>query len=387
MGLHKLKKPSKASSGYFYVQVKNAERWYLFHEFSVDNQKQTLSVPKKLYPEFGFNPSWTVMEAKERVKRLNSERRLEYGSHIRAARRAEEEVLKDETYFPEKYVDDFLGWLREQTHGTDKHFQKVVSHFVTMQRMVRAMKLTPNRYEERSGRIYNWLTDKRFSIDYAKKLIRVLNLWGQYIAKREGSYFAAVKSPRGRVRTKFKASQRDKPGVRRSSKALTVELLSRMKTSMSREHYAWVYLSFWFGLRPLEVDQLKISNYTRLTEDGPTQVLAVYQTKLVDIEEDESRWKYIPIIYPEQVEALKLLNGGEFKRPHPKTMAKHAGEGFDLYAGRKGFTDYMVSKGQSLDNVADWLGHSSTDTTRQHYKTRHKVNFTKTDGMLRVVSE
>jgi hypothetical protein len=66
----------------------------------------------------------------------------------------------------------------------------------------------------------------------------------------------------------------------------------------------------------------------------------------------EDRWKPIPIIFEEQEFALRIVEGQNFKRPLAKTVRRYFGEGIDLYGGRKGFTDLMLSKDQVLENIS-----------------------------------
>jgi hypothetical protein len=53
-----------------------------------------------------------------------------------------------------------------------------------------------------------------------------------------------------------------------------------------------------------------------------------------------------------------------------KTMHFHFGKGITLYGGRKGFTDLMLSKNQSLENICVWMGHSTLQRTWTSYKSR-----------------
>jgi hypothetical protein len=96
-------------------------------------------------------------------------------------------------------------------------------------------------------------------------------------------------------------------------------------------------------------------------------VLRVFQTKIVGLPL-EDRWKPIPILFSEQEFGLKIIRDGNFKRPLCKTMRLHFGPGIDLYAGRKGFTDLMLSKGHSLENISIWMGHSTLARTWRSYK-------------------
>src|SRR5690606_20909167 len=128
---------------------------------------------------------------------------------------------------------------------------------------------------------------------------------------------------------------------------LTVEMLEKAKLSLSEEHFNWLKISLWFGLRPNEVDSLKKLNrkdhtspYFEKHEDGKTDILVVYQSKL-RLQKQKDRWKYIPLCEPEQIEMKKIITEGNFKRPLVKTLQLHIDEELNNYGGRKGFTDLM----------------------------------------------
>ena len=103
------------------------------------------------------------------------------------------------------------------------------------------------------------------------------------------------------------------------------------------------------------------------------KVLWVYQTKIIALPEVD-RWKPIPILYPEQEVALKILEERGFKRPLVKTIREHFGKEISLYGGRKGFTDLMLSKGNSLESISIWMGHSTIGRTWKSYKNRRKYH-------------
>jgi len=63
-----------------------------------------------------------------------------------------------------------------------------------------------------------------------------------------------------------------------------------------------------------------------------------------------------------------------FKRPLMKTIRSHFGDDIDLYGGRKGFSDLMLSKHQTLENISVWMGHSTLDRTWRSYKSRKKFH-------------
>jgi hypothetical protein len=103
------------------------------------------------------------------------------------------------------------------------------------------------------------------------------------------------------------------------------------------------------------------------------KILWVFQTKIVALPA-EDRWKPIPIIFDEQHHALKILEQGNFRRPLMKTLKTNIGSQITLYGGRKGFSDLMLSKGQSFENISIWMGHSSLHRTWQSYKSRRRFH-------------
>ena len=113
-------------------------------------------------------------------------------------------------------------------------------------------------------------------------------------------------------------------------------------------------------------------------------VLVAIQTKLTVVEEIE-REKRIPVICSEQQEALEYIKKGQATRPDPKWIAECLNlkdkplETYDLYCGRKGFTDFIISKGQSLENASIFLGHKNIQTTWKFYKNRRRVDFDHND--------
>jgi integrase len=135
-----------------------------------------------------------------------------------------------------------------------------------------------------------------------------------------------------------------------------------------------LYLTVLFGLRPKEVDHLKDNALWRVeTLTNGRKVLWVFQTKLIALPPQDP-WKPIPLLYDEQHFALNFIYKGIFKRPLIKTMKRYFDPGIDLYGGRKGFTDLMLSRGQSIENISIWMGHSTLDRTWRTYKDRRRYH-------------
>ncbi|MEN0059728.1 MAG: hypothetical protein AAGB31_12890, partial [Bdellovibrio sp.] len=148
--------------------------------------------------------------------------------------------------------------------------------------------------------------------------------------------------------------------------------------------YNWLFISFVFGLRPSECDgaikKPEIENHNGVP------VLVIYQSKLTTVSEDD-KYKRIPIICDEQEKALKLIEKKQAKRPTPKWVDEHCKDKsktydinfkYDLYCGRKGFTDFLLNKGQSLEQISIWAGHASIEMTWRHYKDKRSIRFNET---------
>lgn len=145
------------------------------------------------------------------------------------------------------------------------------------------------------------------------------------------------------------------------------------KGKMLNEQFNWLYLSVWLGLRPQEVDNLKNNELWNIEETCNPKILWVFQTKIVSLP-PEDRWKPIPILFDEQEFALRIIKSQKIQRPLVKTIHHYFGDGIDLYGGRKGFVDLMLSKGHTLENINVWMGHSTLERTWKSYKQRKKYH-------------
>ena len=139
-----------------------------------------------------------------------------------------------------------------------------------------------------------------------------------------------------------------------------------------------MFISLWFGLRPLEVDNLKKDNKGinwKITTQNKIKVLHVLQTKIEgNFENEEDAWKKIPALFEEQLEALELIKKGKFKRPLCKTIQRYFTEKHNTYAGRKGFERIMKDNNISMEFTSRYLGHSNINTTFKIYADTSKAD-------------
>lgn len=370
--------------GSYYIFIKR-NRWYVYHQRYVDGKRKQESVDEKASRDLGFKKEWSVDEAKAHCKQLNKERSLIKEKIRVAAKRVTSLVSLDETLFPQDRVLQFQNLLQLENFGSDEHLKKINSHFNFIQKMCNEIRIQPIEYKENTKRIYKYFIQKKISPNYANRLITLLNRWGKFVSKINGSFFEDVSVPKGRELSAIADAQQTKRGkdtelgVRTESLPLDPDTLKNAKDNLPENQYNWLMLSVWFGLRPEEVDSLKISNQVRIEFNIKTKltVLHVYQSKLQSIAR-EKRWKQIPVIFEEQEQCIKIIQSENFKRPLNKIVRKYVGRGITLYGGRKGFVDLMLSKGQQLIDISLWLGHKDISTTWQKYKDKNEIHFVET---------
>lgn len=140
--------------------------------------------------------------------------------------------------------------------------------------------------------------------------------------------------------------------------------------------------TLWLGLRPSELDLiLEDRSKMKVEMQGAVPILYVYQSKMSTVSKAK-RWKAIPCFLKEMQLALKDIENGVPQKSLVKTLRKALPkmDNVGLYSGRKGFTDLMLANGQSLENIASWLGHASIERTWKHYKNKKSVGFDKVEG-------
>jgi len=356
-------------ANYYVKQVRT--RWYVTEETWVNGKRKRRTIPKQTYFSMGINPEWTVDQVRERLAQLASEKRL-VQSQVTAARNAAHAQTIKSVYLPEDDVKEFTERLIEKSFGSPLHTKKLLSHLRFIETMSAHLKIDPRKYYDQGFKVFKYFLEKKCSLDYSSKLLRILNEWGYFICMKRGQFFRPISRPRGQVQQAIVNAYTTSGHARLASLPLTPDLLESKKLSLDIANYKWLFISVWFGLRPGEIDQIKDPQNLRVGMYLQKPFIDVYQSKLTAIAE-EDRWKQIPILYPEQQQALHYIREGLYKKPTHKTMRKVFGKGVQLYAGRKNFEDLMHSKGHPLEDIASWLGHQNINTTWKRYRKRRRL--------------
>lgn len=368
--------------GSYYIRVRKTG-WYVWHQEWQEGKRTQEKVADIACRTLGFQPEWSVDQAKAHAAQLNREQSDIRDKIRKAGKRLTSLRSTDKTLFPPERVEEFQQVLENENFGSSKHLSKQRSQFLFVQRMCNELRIQPIEYRENQRLIYKHFIKMKVSANYASVLISMLNRWGKFVSRKSGTFFEPVDTPKGRERSAIAEAQLTKRGkdtdlgVRTESQPLTPEILERSRNKLSHENFNWLKLAVWFGLRPEEVDSLADSKRTKIEFllKKNVHVLKVYQSKLQSIAADK-RWKTIPVVFEEQKVCLEIIKRGNFKRPIYKTMRKHIGGGVSLYGGRKAFTDLMLERGQKLEDISLWLGHKDISTTWQHYKNKDIVSFT-----------
>lgn len=342
--------------------------------------KREWDVKKGRWQALGFHGFMTLEEARVRAKQLNAQlhiKRQEVRIRELEANRSAAQKRYD-SMLPEEFVAEFESrFIRKRDSQTEQGLRKNTRAYITWraaQRLIVAINTEPSEWFYHTHKIYDYFYQQKMSLRYLQAVLRMANLWGFFICRKLAHPFLPVSSPRGYERLRLIDANYEKTNASRPSKPITPRDLERVADTLNQINFNWLLISVWFGLRPKEIDSLKDPNSWRI-EEVPTgrKVLWVFQTKVVALPR-EDRWKPIPVLFDEQHFALKIIQDGTFKRPLRKTTLKNFGPGVTTYAGRKGFTDLMLSKGQSLENISVWMGHSTIQRTWNNYKNRRKFH-------------
>jgi hypothetical protein len=361
-------------------KLDGTEYWRLLRSTWSNGKVKYEHIPSSQLLQYGLSSDLSLEDARTRVKQLNAQSRVDRdaeGRKASALKSQKQQEILTSAHLPKSFALEFTeNYLRaEMAIGAsgEAKYKKALSTWGYCQKLIVSVNLPQQHWHQHKRRFYGEMANLKTSPSYTGKVLRILNMWGSFIAMKTSTSFIPVPPPRGYDREMIADAYLDSDKRKKTSDPLSPDLLESNKGRFTDAQYRWLYLSVWLGLRPPEVDSLADSKVTR--EQG-VSVLWIYQSKLRGVKK-EDRYKPVPLIYPEQIKCLDFIKQ-EIKRPLVKTVQKHITDGINLYGGRKGFTDMMLDKGQSLEDISTWLGHATIERTWHSYKRRSKVSFKKT---------
>ena len=345
--------------------------------------KTAWDISKSRWSQLGFHEFMFFEEAQVRARQLNTQFAIKRQEEkIRQIQDKDNQLkLRFSATLPEEFVSEFEDKFvrardilpESQKRNRNKNRLTV---WKAVQKIIVKVGMEPTKWFYHQTNFYDVFYEAQISLSYLRSIISMLNLWGQFITRKLCQPFTPLQIPRGYERQRILESYYNKTKKhRKPSKPITNEQLNAQYNFINSPNFNWIFISIWFGLRPLEIDQLHDKELWKI-EHLPTgrKILWVFQTKIIALP-PEDRWKPIPIIFDEQHFALKIIENKNFKRPLTKTIRKYFGDGHDCYAGRKGFVDLMLSKNQNLENISIWMGHSTMDRTWRSYKNKRVYHF------------
>lgn len=386
------------SKGFFYVseKPKDSGKWRVMFESWKDGKKTQTQISPAMFAELGLTLMMTVAQARAEIKKYNKIRKSSLKithSQVRALRRLEELKTIDKTLFPDDLVDEFVMRIQASSDGKPRFKNRLITNFKIAMEMTKKLKLQPHDYSANLDLMVEYMKDekRKYSVSYCKDIFYVLNKWGVFYSRKHKTFFEPVGKLRIKTQNAISNAHKLKGGVRRESQPMTEELIKKVRYKIDDtqldevKKYNWLYISFVFGLRPSECDAV-IGDLKLEKHDG-VPVIVVYQSKLTVVKEEEKE-KRIPIICEEQEKALKMIEKKKALRPTPQWIDElckddketyDANFKYDLYCGRKGFTDFLLGKKQSLEQISIWAGHKTISTTWSHYKDKRSIRYNDTD--------
>jgi hypothetical protein len=307
-------------------------------------------------------------QAKLQAKQLSAIAWRDYQTR-RRVRKEEEWQREEECFSPLLPIDLTKKFIEKVLLGQvcwgekSAHYRQLLIYWRTARRIIREVNLPPQEWSESPTSIYAYFKRRQWSLSYAQKVIRVMNLWGKFYCKSVKQYFELLAKPHGESSAKIHEAYFEKRPEGLVSAPITWRQLKRAKLNMRPGEWNWLFLTLWFGLRPSELKKLtfKIERYKG------HDVLAVYQHKLVRLPPDQ-RWKFIPILFKEQERGVKMLERRAFREPSISTIQKYVNPKATKRGGRKGFVAHMWEVGKKPKILATrWLGHKNVRTTDNHY--------------------
>lgn len=362
--------------GYQVPKHSSKRGWKVLHVSYKEGKRVYRGIPLTEYALLGIRLDMTREQVIRMLapKNANEELARHETRRNRIAERLKIEDLVDEAFLPAHYVSDF-----EQTK-LDFTKPKLRSYWKRAKAIIADARAWPKDWDDNLLRIFKAFTDRQMSPNYVRQVLPLLNSWGHYLAKKENTQFRDLPRMRGKwykdVAEAFYKKEY-KTGNKKSA-PLTPSALEKQRSNLLPQHYRWLALSVWFGLRPSEVDQLRKKSGPStwwVDEFDGAPVLWVYQTKLKGVA-PEDRVKNIPAFRAEQQEALRYIKQ-PIQRPIRKTVVRWFGEAITLYGGRKGFESLMRSYDQDFEVVSQWLGHTTTTRTYTSYFNKKTVRWKK----------
>jgi hypothetical protein len=274
--------------GYFIRKRKSG--WALIKTYYENGKCIAPIVPAIEYSQHFFSVSMTIEEAREQARRLNKEL---HEDNWMQKREAIQERKRRELRERINFLPDALCTAFEQELLALPDPKRMKSRWQAARRLIKTVRIPSEDWKRRAQVIYNYFEEARLSPDYTKKIIQIMNMWGEFYSSKTNTPYQPLKCPTGFAKGRMLRAYRANQLTDKASDGLIPDILARIRSDLSLEQHNWLFISLWFGLRPQEMRNLSrgISfSYFEHDEETKTDALFVLQTKLVHLPEEE-QWK------------------------------------------------------------------------------------------------
>lgn len=350
------------------IERRGATWRLMYREDHGKGRKPTTKQITKGSPEwlgFGLHPDMSLEDARAQMALHRAATRITQAQERR--KRASQERVKQEAakvlaWLPMDWVSHFEEEILPQ------YKIKPVAWKLAKQ-IIGSQETPPWEWQWNLGPLWKLLVERALSEDYAFRVWSALRLYGRYYSAKSGrgKEYVLPGMPHTAL-NQLKRAFNAKTGDKYKPAVMEEKHLDILKV-LRPEHYNWIAIAFWFGLRPQEMNpaKWKVLPDTRTPARYPW-ALHVVQGKLEAQAVDPLlQWKGIPALLPEQVALLPLIQSGEFKRPSESVLDRIKEvlgvERFQLKSPRRGFVPLMLARGYSRKQANRWLGHVDPELT------------------------
>lgn len=221
--------------GYFVRTRKTG--WSLTRTYYQDGQCCGPTVPPEEYTKYTFSSLMTVDEAKAHAKQLNRQNRKDQWSKKREKilSRIKIEDVEEVAHLPMHLCQTFKIELESLPDP-----KRLRSIWRAARKLIKQVNIPSQEWRRRSQAIYNYFERAHLSKDYAKKIIRVMNLWGEFYSAKTGQPYSHLKAPTGFAAGRIVHSYNKYRQQNKASDGLTPETLAYARRSLEQDHFNWL---------------------------------------------------------------------------------------------------------------------------------------------------
>lgn len=323
----------------------------------------------------GLTPELTLEQARHYVKALNRSRRPDVERARALAKQADREAVKS-AYLPPLLVAEFEKNLLSPDLAPKTKGKRALA-WDHARRIIAWVGQAPSEWAAASGHFWAYFEAHPCTHDWGKRVLDVLNKYGRLYARKEKSFFEPL------LLGDSWRWDRLEVGLRGQRRSLPLELedLKRLRGKIPEGNFGWLWVAFWFLLRPEEADGIQQGGFLygrikmeRWFQENRGSTVVCYQPKLRKLLPIERRYKRVPVMMPEQFEALEIIRTTTLVRPKDREARKWLPAGVTNYGCRSGGANHFLF---NLDipraDVSHWMGHQSLATTEKFYLALQKL--------------